>query len=160
MSNTKPSVSPENADAEFFSNVARVFFLRKIETKKNQEAADIAEKIFDVLKLFDDHAILEAQIDFAILDKIDDEAIKNEPRMKNYLMIVNNLLKLANNSEIGAIKFLDRKIVKDFDITTAAIAKCIGGGDLLDILCDVVNEELSARRPTFSPRKIEARAAF
>ena len=156
----QPSSSPQNPNAEFFSNVQRVIFLRQLAKSTIKETSDIAQRIFTILQLFDDRAILEGKIDDEIVKTIDDEEIRKDPKIAFYIRIINNLFKVANNSEIGAIKFLDREIIKDFDITTVAFANCVGGNYLLDILCDIANEELSARRPTFSPRKIEARTAF
>lgn len=156
-----PSPSPQSPSAEFIHKVKQIYFLRQVNEVSIQEAGRIAEKMFEVLEYVEDYKVLSGEIGSEILDNVNiDPLILRDPKLKNYIKITGQLFKIANDSEIGAIKNLNREIVRDFDITAAALANCMGGGLLLDVLCDVVNEELSVRRPNAKTVASKAVAVF
>ncbi len=81
---------------------------------------------------------------------------KEDNVVKSYAIALKGLFKLAQNQEIGSINHLNRQVVHDHDIATAARINCLSGGVLLDILCEVVNEETKSRMPTriLNPRSV------
>lgn len=155
----KPSSSPYALNINLTGEVRQ--FLRISEASQITDALtkNIAICMFEAFSVCNDREILSGEIDDNIFNYIDFEEKKliKKITLKKYIKIVNGLFKIANNSEIGAFKTLDRNIVVDFDIKIVALANCIGGdgsleigNKLLDILCDIVNEELKYRRPNFS----------
>lgn len=151
--NAKPSASPSSPSAKFISDALMVYRLRQVEEKTIADAGKIAEYVFEILGRADDYAVLTGEIDPEIAKEIkltDDEI--SDKDLKSYIKIINGLFILANDSTIGATKNLDRDIVKNFAIDVAARAQCLGGGELLDVLCDIVNLELGERRPNVSPK--------
>lgn len=159
MLSYRPKPSPQSPKAELTGNIVRVMRLHEVGEITNVQAEVIAIAMFEVMLSVDDYTLLSGNIDPRIIYELDfeEKELIGNKNLERYIRIVNGLLRLANNSEIGALRTLDRKVVNDFDIRTAAIAQCSGGGVLLDILCDVVTDELSHRRPKFSVSSLGSR---
>ncbi len=152
--NYKPTSSPQNAKADFAGIVAHLSQLVKVNEISNHEAELIATAMFEILSVVeDDQAVISGKVDAEIFNKIDfpEKEYFDFHRIKVYVGILNDLFKLANNSEIGALRSLNKEFVDDYDIRTAAKARCAGGTNLLETLCEIANAELEARRPNISP---------
>ncbi len=149
-----PTASPKEASANYIANLAIIYRLNQVDEINNENAGLIAVSMFEAMSEFSDKVVLSGNIDREIIDKIEfeEKEIIGVEKLKKYIDIVNSLFKLASESEIGAFKCLNRESVHDYDIKTTARAVCMGGYGLLDILCDIVNQELNDRRPNFSPK--------
>jgi len=150
--NSGPSASPSKPSANFIATAIKLYRLQEVNEITINEAEEIAMKMFEVLGASGDYEVLNGEIDPKIIDNLDfGDEIKNDPTLKSYIRIINSLFKLAADDEIGARKTLSRELVNNYDIKTAARANCMGGGVLLDNLCDSVNQELMDRKPSISP---------
>ncbi len=154
--NDVPNPSPASPSGHFVATIKKLYRLNEVNETTIAQAEEIAMKMFEILGAAKDYEVLSGEIDPEIVNNLDPE-IKNDPQVKSYIRIINGLFKLAGDSEIGAIKNLTREVVNNYDIQTAARANCLGGGVLLDILCDIANQELIDRKPTISPSRFEAK---
>ena len=138
-----PNSSPSYASADLFGIVQKLDLLNQVNGLANLEAEKIAQDVFEYLLGLSDIEVIQGRI-----------PSNNDPRVRQYIEPLNRLFRLVNNDETGAVKQLNRALVENFDIQTAARVKVLNsaksGGDLLDILCDIVNQEIHARKPSTS----------
>ncbi len=108
----------------------------KFSSFADENAADISARLFDYLRSFKDNEVMEGQIP---LPKDD---------LKNCVGAFNRLMKFSRNSNSGAFRVLNRNLVEALDKKTYTYCMQEHGGDLLDTLCDIVNEENQNRTPS------------
>lgn len=144
-----PSSSLRSAEA---SIVADLELLSNVFQSMENEAAEIAELIFDHLVDASDEEIFGGKI-----------PTHKNPRINSYIQLLNRLFKLARTPlREGGFKIvsINRKVIQSIDKKTFAICMCCDGGEYLDIMCDVVNTEVKSRIPTTSPVVIRVIQAF
>jgi hypothetical protein len=78
---------------------------------------------------------------------------ENSDQLNGFLHILNNLFPLSHKD---GLKIIKRDTVEYLNKKTYAWAMCFDGGESLDILCEIVNEENVARIPSKSPEAIKS----
>ncbi len=135
---------------------------------KNPTLADNLKMVAEVFKKIEEESAEIAEMLFEYLIDIADENVMNGtiPNHKNskinkYIKILNRLFKFSRKqAENGGFRIISRDMIESLDKKTYVICMCHDGGVSLDILCDVVNTENSARTPTRSPVKVVVKQAF
>lgn len=145
MTEQKPSGSVQTPSAaDNLKLISEVF--QKIE----EESIEIAELLFDYLIDVANEHIMNGTI----------PAHKNS-KINKYIAILNRLFNFSRkNPESGGFRIISREMIEGLDKKTYMICMCHDGGVSLDILCDVVNTENSARTPTRSPVRVVVKQAF
>ncbi len=142
-----PSISPKGASADI---IADLKLLSEVFQRVEEETAEIAEMLFDILINASDEQIMNGTI-----------PAHTNPKIAAYLKILNRLFLLSRkHSKKGGLRVINRKTVQELDKKTFAICMCFDGGVSLDILCDVVNTENRERTPTKSPVKVTVKQVF
>lgn len=122
-----------------FSDSQNLEFITQVFQQIEEESVQIAEMLFEHLIDVDDKHIMTGDI----------PTHKNK-KINAYINILNRLFRFSRASNIhvqGSFRIISRKMIKELDKKTYAISMCHDGGTSLDILCDVVNSENSARTP-------------
>jgi hypothetical protein len=128
----QPSLTPQSiSDIESLDLITKVF--EQIEA----ETVEIAEMLFDYLIEASDAQILNGTIPPHTNSKIN-----------AYIKILNRLFKFSRAGSDGGFRLITRKTIEALDKKTYTISMCNDGGSSLDILCDIVNSENSARTPS------------
>lgn len=143
-SSNAPSASPSTALASSLDNLA---FLDDLYEAVEQESEKMAETLFEFLIDATDQQILEGTI-----------PEPKDPKIKNYVKSLNKLFRLSRSRK-GLI-LINRRVVRELDKNTYLFCICLDGGNSLDVLCEIVNAENSARTPTVSPRKVSVKLMF
>jgi hypothetical protein len=140
-----PSASIKNPTvADNLKMVAEVF--KKIE----EESAEIAEMLFEYLIDIADEDVMNGTI----------PSHKNS-KINKYIKILNRLFQFSRKQEAsGGFRIISREMIESLDKKTYVICMCHDGGVSLDILCDVVNTENSARTPSRSPVRVVVKQMF
>ncbi|NBV06515.1 MAG: hypothetical protein EBS06_04685 [Proteobacteria bacterium] len=134
----------------------------------NPSAADNLKLISDVFKKIEEETIEIAELLFEYLIEVSDEEVmmgtipshKNS-KINKYIAILNRLFKFSrNDKKSGGFRIVNRDMIESLDKKTYMICMCFDGGVSVDILCDIVNTENSARTPTRSPIRIMVKQAF
>jgi hypothetical protein len=112
----------------------------------NKQTSYISEKIFDYLITVSDVDLFLGKIPY-IKDNLADAEINS------FIRILNDLFPLSCRDGMKVIK---RDTIEYLSKKTFALAMCYDGGVSLDILCQIVNEENSARIPSQSLSKIKS----
>ncbi len=135
--NNRPSASPENASLvyNFAEQMVELVFKSRLEEETNRNAVDLSEQLFDHLYDVNDIDLWSGRIP----DHKDPETNRFVKNLR--------LLFVLSRSAKGGVLVLNRDVVKDMDKRVFALCMCNDGGDQLDTLCDVVNEENKARVP-------------
>ncbi|MBU6339138.1 MAG: hypothetical protein KGQ36_04100 [Rickettsiales bacterium] len=134
-----PSFSPQS-----ISDIENLELITKIFQQVEEETAQVAEMLFEYLIEASDSEIMTGTIPSHKNAKID-----------KYIQILNRLFKFSRaGSKQGSFRVINRKTIKELDKKTYAISMCHDGGTSLDILCDVVNSENSARTPSNSVKVV------
>jgi hypothetical protein len=114
--------------------------------KINNNTSNLAEIIFDHLIKVSDEDLMSGKIPKIITPK-------NSDQLNGFLHILNNLFPLSHKD---GLKIIKRDTVEYLNKKTYAWAMCFDGGESLDILCEIVNEENVARIPSKSPEAIKS----
>jgi len=117
-----------------------------VSEKMNKEASYISEKIFDHLITVSDVDLYRGKIPYL-------KKNSSNVGINNFIRILNDLFPLSSRDGIKVIK---RETIEYLNKKTFALAMCYDGGESLDILCQIVNEENSARIPSQSLSKIKS----
>jgi len=141
--NNFPSTKPETILANDFESFIRDKFFKDFK-KIEEENAKIAELIFDYLINIDDQFLIDGTI-----------PPHPDSSINLYIKLLNKLFALSRAK--NKVMVINRRTVKNLDKKAYMICLCFDGGDSLDILCDIVNEENMARIPTQSPVPISFR---
>lgn len=137
-SSNAPSSSPKAIEVNIIEDLK---FLSEVFEKIEQETAEVAEEIFDILVNASDEEIATGTVPLP----------KSSKKIKEFLMILNRLFVLSRKlAKEGSVLVINRKAVQEFDKKTFAISMCYDGGVSLDVLCDIANEENRARTPSKS----------
>jgi hypothetical protein len=120
--------------------------LIRVSEKMNKEASYISEKIFDHLITVSDVDLYRGKIPYI-------KKNSSNVGINNFIRILNDLFPLSSRDGIKVIK---RETIEYLNKKTFALAMCYDGGESLDILCQIVNEENSARIPSQSLSKIKS----
>ncbi len=135
---------------------------------RSTSVADNLKLISEVFKDIEKESIEIAEMLFEYLINVADEDVMNGtiPEHKNkkinrYLKILNRLFRFSRKkASSGGFRIISREMIEGLDKKTYIICMCHDGGTSLDILCDVVNAENSARTPTRSPVRVVVKQAF
>lgn len=127
--------------------------------------ADNLKMVSEVFKQIEKESVEIAEMLFEYLIEVSDDQVITgnipqhpNPRINRYLAILNRMFALSRkHNKEGSFRILSRNTIETLDKKTYTICMCFDGGVSLDILCDVVNTENSARTPTKSPIKIDIR---
>jgi hypothetical protein len=145
----KPSPMLTKPSADLLQNLQ---LISEVFEKIEKETAKVAELLFDYLIEATDEEIMTGTIPGHKNKKID-----------GYIKILNRLFafsrKGGGHAKVG-LRIINRKTIEDLDRKTFMICMCFDGGASLDVLCDVVNTENSARMPKNSPIKVTVKKAF
>ena len=114
--------------------------------KINNNTSNLAEIIFDHLIKVSDEDLMSGKIPKIITPE-------NSDQLNGFLHILNNLFPLSHKD---GLKIIKRDTVEYLNKKTYAWAMCFDGGESLDILCEIVNEENVARIPSKSPEAIKS----
>jgi hypothetical protein len=114
--------------------------------KINNNTSNLAEIIFDHLIKVSDEDLMSGKI-----PKIN--TTEDSDQLNGFLHILNNLFPLSRKD---GLKIIKRETVEYLNKKTYAWAMCFDGGESLDILCEIVNEENVARIPSKSPEAIKS----
>ncbi len=125
--------------------------LNELAEAQNDEAERIAEKLFEITTVQEDHKILTGSI------KIDSDDSK-ETQM--YKRILNELFLFSKKNKDSGFAILDRKGVEGGNKKVASLLKAMDGGLFVETFCTVVNEENAARMPSSSISKAQAHRVF
>jgi hypothetical protein len=117
-----------------------------VSEKMNKEASYISEKIFDHLITVSDVDLYRGKIPYL-------KKNSSNVGINNFIRILNDLFPLSSRDGIKVIK---RETIEYLNKKTFVLAMCYDGGESLDILCQIVNEENSARIPSQSLSKIKS----
>lgn len=129
---SEPDVKPQSV-----SDVENLEFISQVFQQIEEESVEVAEMLFEYLIEISDADIMTGNI----------PSHKNK-KINAYIKLLNRLFKFSRASNIqGSFRIISRKMIKELDKKTYAISMCHDGGTSLDILCDVVNSENSARTP-------------
>ena len=132
------------------SDIENLELITKVFQQIEEETAQIAEMLFDYLIEVGDTEIMTGSI----------PAHKNA-KINSYIKILNRLFKFSRaGSKQGSFRIINRKTIKALDKKTYTISMCHDGGTSLDILCDVVNSENSARTPKNSVKVMVVKQLF
>ena len=142
----KPSFSPEILSA---TALPELDLMRKIFAQVEEETAETAEELFEYLFDIDDFDVINGTI-----------PVPKNKSIKNYIKCLNLLFKLSRLDGNGSFKIINRRVVKDLDKKTYLFCMCVDGGVSMDVLCEVVNQENTARTPSKSPVKITFKQIF
>ena len=134
----------------------------------NPSAADNLKLISDVFKKIEEETVQIAELLFDYLIDVPDEQVMTgsisshkNPKINKYIKILNRLFKFSRkNPAGGGFRIINREMIESLDKKTYVICMCHDGGVSLDILCDIVNTENSARTPTRSPVRVVVKQAF
>lgn len=142
MADIKKSEIPSTAViqpsvADNLKMIAEVF--KKIEA----ESAQIAEMLFEYLIDVSDESVMTGNI-----------PPHKSAKINKYLKILNRLFRFSRKKAYSSFRIISREMIENLDKKTYVICMCFDGGISLDILCDVVNTENSARTPTKSPVRV------
>lgn len=135
---------------------------------RSPSVADNLKMIAEVFKKIEEESVEIAEMLFEYLIDVADEDVMNGtiPKHKNakinrYLKILNRLFKFSRKkASNGGFRIISRDMIESLDKKTYVICMCHDGGVSLDILCDVVNTENSARTPSRSPVRVVVKQAF
>lgn len=135
---------------------------------KNPSAADNLKLISEVFQKIEEESIEVAELLFDYLINVPDDQIMNgtisghqNKKINKYIAILNRLFKFSRKDPLsGGFRIISREMIEGLDKKTYTICMCHDGGVSLDILCDVVNTENSARTPTRSPVRVVVKQAF
>lgn len=141
--NNFPSTKPETILANDFESFVRDKFFKDFK-RIEEENAKIAELIFDYLINVEDQFLIDGSI-----------PPHSDSSINLYIKLLNKLFALSRKKD--KIMVINRRTVKNLDKKAYMICLCFDGGDSLDILCDIVNEENMARIPSESPTPISFR---
>ena len=138
----------DNSDNPLFPNsisdIENLELITEVFQQIEEETAQIAEMLFEYLIEVGDSDIMNGTI----------PAHKNA-KINSYIKILNRLFKFSRaGSKQGSFRIINRKTIKELDRKTYTISMCHDGGTSLDILCDVVNSENSARTPKNSVKVV------
>ena len=114
--------------------------------KINNNTSNLAEIIFDHLIKVSDEDLMNGKIPKIINPE-------NSDQLNGFLHILNNLFPMSHKD---GLKIIKRETVEYLNKKTYAWAMCFDGGESLDILCEIVNEENVARIPSKSPEAIKS----
>ena len=114
--------------------------------KINNNTSNLAEIIFDHLIKVSDEDLMNGKIPKIINPE-------NSDQLNGFLHILNNLFPMSHKD---GLKIIKRETVEYLNKKTYAWAMCFDGGESLDILCEIVNEENLARIPSKSPEAIKS----
>jgi len=114
--------------------------------KINNNTSNLAEIIFDHLIKVSDEDLMNGKIPKIINSQ-------NSDQLNGFLHILNNLFPLSRKD---GLKIIKRETVEYLNKKIYAWAMCFDGGESLDILCEIVNEENIARIPSKSPEAIKS----
>jgi len=114
--------------------------------KINNNTSNLAEIIFDHLIKVADEDLMNGKIPKIINSE-------NSDQLNGFLHILNNLFPLSRKD---GLKIIKRETVEYLNKKIYAWAMCFDGGESLDILCEIVNEENVARIPSKSPEAIKS----
>ena len=114
--------------------------------KINNNTSNLAEIIFDHLIKVSDEDLMNGKIPKII-------NAENSDQLNGFLHILNNLFPMSHKD---GLKIIKRETVEYLNKKTYAWAMCFDGGESLDILCEIVNEENVARIPSKSPEAIKS----
>ncbi len=120
--------------------------LRNLYDKINQNTFNLAEKLFDHLINVNDADLFHGKIPY-----LDEE--KNSNNINGFIRILNDLFPL---SQINGAKIIKRETIEYLNKKSFVLAMCFDGGESLDILCEVVNEENTQRIPSRSPQMVNS----
>lgn len=145
MTNRKnaPTASPKIDSPDAATALPELDLMRKIFEQVEKETAKIAEELFEYLFDIDDVKVITGQI-----------PVPKKKSIKDYIKSLNLLFKLSRLDGMGSFKIVNRRMVKELDKKTYLFCMCVDGGVSLDVLCEVVNQENTARTPKTSPVKI------
>jgi len=118
------------------SDIENLELITKVFQQIEEETAQVAEMLFDYLIEATDSQIMTGNI----------PAHKNR-KINEYVKIMNRLFKFSRASSEGGFRLITRNTIEALDKKTYTISMCHDGGTSLDILCDIVNSENSARTP-------------
>lgn len=129
--------------------------------------ADNLKLIAEVFKKIEEESVEVAEMLFGYLIEVADEHVMNgtipnhkSAKINKYVRILNNLFKFSRKNSDGGFRIISREMIENLDKKTYVICMCHDGGASLDILCDVVNTENSARTPSRSPVRVVVKQAF
>jgi hypothetical protein len=136
-------------------------------TIENLSVAENLKLIADVFKKIEEETVEIANLIFEyLIDVSDADIIKgsipnhSDAKINKYINILNRLFKFSRKTNDGGFRIIDRNLVQNLDKKTYIICMCFDGGVSMDILCDVVNTENSARTPSKSPVRVVVKQAF
>jgi len=141
---SKDNTSKENAsksgqpaiNSNAASEIENLELITKVFQQIEAETAQVAEMLFDYLIEATDAQIMTGNI----------PAHKNR-KINEYVKIMNRLFKFSRTGSEGGFRLITRNTIEALDKKTYTISMCHDGGTSLDILCDIVNSENSARTP-------------
>lgn len=137
-----PSASPSKPKVEAL--MERFNILLEVSDKYNKTAGEIAEDIFSHIINIGDDEVRKGEIPKSGNEDLD-----------RYIAPLNELFKLANEGGNGSIRHLDRESAEELSPKIVAMARCLNlgeglGNQLLDTLCEIVNQEINDRIPSQS----------
>jgi len=151
-----PSKSPTKAEAK--AVIEQFARLSEVGDKYIEAAEEIAENIFSYLIEVPDAKILAGEI------PVPDQ--EEYSKITQYIKPLNQLFRLAKGSN-GSVKHLDRALLSDKELGNPLIEMIIKirndsnvGNELLDILCAIVDQEISDIMPKTSLQAVEAKEFF
>lgn len=135
---------------------------------ENLSIADNLKMISEVFKKIEEESVQIAELLFEYLIEVADDAVMTgtipnhtNAKINKYIKILNRLFKFSRkNPDSGGFRIISREMIESLDKKTYVICMCQDGGFSLDILCDVVNTENSARTPSRSPIRVVVKQAF
>jgi hypothetical protein len=141
---SKDNTSKENAsksgqptiNSNTASDIENLELITKVFQQIEAETAQVAEMLFDYLIEATDAQIMTGTI-----------PAHNNRKINEYVKIMNRLFKFSRAASDGGFRLITRNTIQALDKKTYTISMCHDGGTSLDILCDIVNSENSARTP-------------
>ncbi len=138
--NTSKENSSKSGQSKINSNdasdIENLELITKVFQQIEAETVEVAEMLFDYLIEATDAQIMTGNI----------PAHKNR-KINEYVKIMNRLFKFSRAGSEGGFRLVTRNTIEALDKKTYTISMCHDGGASLDILCDIVNSENSARTP-------------
>lgn len=135
-SKERSSKSDKASSSNTTSDIENLELITKVFQQIEEETTQVAEMLFDYLIEATDAQIMTGTI----------PAHKNR-KINEYVKIMNRLFKFSRAGSEGGFRLVTRNTIQALDKKTYTISMCHDGGTSLDILCDIVNSENSARTP-------------
>jgi hypothetical protein len=111
----------------------------------NLEIDKLSNQIYDHIVEIDNKTLFKGEI-----------PLPSDPYIKMHIDILNKLFSFVNRNKLQMV--IKRKVIEDYNKKIFSKAMCSIGGQNLDLLCDIVNNELKERYPSNSPARSNANA--